>query len=130
MKDICIIHDLESSILVDIGETLGNAGVNIEGLSISTLNHSSVVHFLVADEQAAIRALKSTALQVEAVSDVFILDKDNMQVTGKAGSFGGICKLLIDNDLIIKFGYPAENNRFVFGVDKPEKAKQLLAPVT
>ncbi|WP_161154495.1 hypothetical protein [Vibrio eleionomae] len=48
-------------------------------------------------------------------------------MTGKPGSFGGICKLLTDNGLTIKFRYPAENYRFVFGVDNIEKAKQLLA---
>ncbi|MDW3641947.1 hypothetical protein [Vibrio sp. 1291-1] len=130
MKDICIIHGLNPLILVELGETLGRAGVNIEGLSLSTLDNSSIVHFLVADEQAAIRALKTTTLQVDSVSDVFILDKDNMQVTGKAGSFGGICKLLIENGIIIKFGYPAENNRFVFGVDNPEKITLLMRSVS
>ncbi|PID48375.1 MAG: hypothetical protein CR967_00325 [Proteobacteria bacterium] len=126
MKDICIVQEYDPSILIKIGESLGNSGVNIEGLSLSTLDNQSVIHFLVSDESSALKALDQTNLKVTSISDVFILSKDQKKVTGKPGSFGGICKLLKENGLNIRFGYPAENNRFVFGVDNIEKAKKLL----
>jgi len=126
LKDICIVQEIDPSILIKIGESLGNSGVNIEGLSLTTLGNQSVIHFLVNDEDSALKALGHTNLQVTSISDVFILSKDQKQVTGKPGSFGAICKLLKENGLNIKFGYPAENNRFVFGVDNIDKAKELL----
>ncbi len=33
---------------------------------------------------------------------------------GKPGSFGGIYRLFAESEIRINFGYPAENNRFVF----------------
>jgi len=38
----------------------------------------------------------------------------------------GYHRVLADNDIKIKFGYPAENNRFIFGVDDLVKARRLL----
>ncbi len=126
MKDICIVQEYDPSILIKIGESLGNSGINIEGLSLSTLDNQSVIHFLVNDESSALKVLGQTNLKVTSISDFFVLSKDQKKVTGKPGSFGGICRLLKENGLNIKFGYPAENNRFVFGVDNIEKAKKLL----
>ncbi|BCS95458.1 hypothetical protein DSLASN_10900 [Desulfoluna limicola] len=126
MKDFCVIGYDNIDVLVKIGETLGNSKINIEGLSVSSLGESSVIHFLVDDELATLRALKEANIQVHSVTDVFVYHKDQKQVTGKPGSFGGICKTLQENNLKIQFGYPAENNRFVFGVDSIEKAKELL----
>lgn len=127
MKDICIIQESKPALLIEIGESLGDCGVNIEGLSLSTLGDQSVVHFLVNDETSALKALHQTGIKVASVSDVFIFFKDQKHVTGRPGSFGGICRILNENGLDIKFGYPAENNRFVFGVDNIEKARELLA---
>ncbi|MFM2477549.1 hypothetical protein [Celerinatantimonas sp. MCCC 1A17872] len=127
MKDLCIIQPQTPNLLIKIGQALGQSGINIEGLSLSSLQESSIVHLLVMDEKIAISALQEHHIAIESFSDVFILFKDQKQVTGKPGSFGSICQLLYKNGITIKFGYPAENNRFVFGVDDIEKTKQLLA---
>ena len=127
MKDICIIQESKPALLMEIGESLGSSGVNIEGLSLSTLGNQSIVHFLVNDETSALKALHQAGINVASISDVFIFFKDKKQVTGIPGSFGGICKILYENGLHINFGYPAENNRFVFGVDNIEKVRELLA---
>ena len=58
---------------------------------------------------------------------MFILYEDKKFVTGKPGSFGGICRTLADHDITIKFGYPADNNRFIFGIDDVPKARKFLA---
>jgi hypothetical protein len=57
---------------------------------------------------------------------VFVLHKDKTGVTGKPGSFGGICRTFADHGIKLNFGYPAENNRFIFGVDDAAKAQELL----
>lgn len=126
MKDICIHTNENTEMLVKIGQILGNAGVNIEGLSLTTIGSDSAIHFAVEDEHSALKALTDADIEVLQISDVYIFDKDHRQVTGKPGSFGEICKSLKNNDIQIIFGYPAENNRFVFGVDDIEKAKQVL----
>jgi len=60
------------------------------------------------------------------VSEVFVFHKDEKQVTGKPGSFGAICRKLAEHGLRIRFGYPAENNRFIFGVNDVAKARIVL----
>ena len=126
MKDFCIEQDDAPEILALIGEILGGAGVNIEGLSLTTHEGRSVIHFVVEDAETARRILEDSGIRVGDVSEVVVLHKDEKRVTGKPGSFGGICRTFADNGIRINFGYPAENNRFVFGVDNIAKARELL----
>lgn len=126
MKDLCIEHSGDTEILAKIGELLGAAGINIEGLSITTHNGQSIIHLVVENSENARGHLESAAILVKEISEVFILSKDRKKVTGKPGSFGEICWALSNNGIKIKFGYPAENNRFVFGVDDIAKTRQLL----
>ena len=85
-----------------------------------------VIHFVVEDSVTARLVLEKSGIRIRDESEVFILHKDEKRVTGKPGSFGGICRALADNDIKIQFGYPAENNRFIFGVDDVAKARKLL----
>lgn len=126
MKDICVIQDDSSENLALIGEIIGAAGVNIDGLSLTTCNGLSVIHFVVEDAITARRVLEDSGIKIRDVSEVFVLHKDKKHVTGKPGSFGGICRLFAENGIRINFGYPAENNRFVFGVDNVKRAQELL----
>jgi hypothetical protein len=126
MRDICLVQDDSSENLALVGEILGAAGVNIEGLSLTTCNGRSIIHFVVEDAITARHVLENSGIRIREVSEVFILHKDTMGVTGKPGSFGGICRLFAENEIRINFGYPAENNRFIFGVDNVKKAQELL----
>lgn len=127
MRDFCVETADAPDTLALIGETLGGAGVNIEGLCLVTSEGRMVIHFVVEDAEAARRVLEHAAIRISEVSEVFVLHKDEKQVTGKPGSFGAICRKLAEHGLRIRFGYPAEDNRFVFGVDDVEKARRLLA---
>ena len=126
MIDICIEQDDSSENLALIGEILGAAGVNIEGLCLTTCNERSVIHFVVNDAATAKHVLEESRIRITAISEVFVLDKDDKCVTGKPGSFGEICRTLADHNIKINFGYPAENNRFIFGVDSVKKTQELL----
>ena len=126
MKDFCVEQDDSPGNLVLLGEILGAAGVNIEGLCLTTPEGRSVTHFVVEDAETARRVLEHSGIRIKDVSEVFVLHKDEKCMTGKPGSFGGICRMFADNGIRINFGYPAENNRFVFGVDNVAKARELL----
>lgn len=126
MMDICVELDRAHGNPALIGEVLGAAGVNIEGLCLVTRDELSVIHFVVEDAASARRALEEAGIEIHGVTEVFVLDKDEKRITGKAGSFGPICRTLADHGIGIEFGYPAENNRFVFGVDDLTKARELL----
>ena len=123
MKNFCMEQPVEFDTLVRIGEILGAAGVNIAGLSATSFEDQGVIHFVVEDAPTAQHALENAGLKIKAITDVFVLDKDLQGITGKSGSFGEICKTLRDQGIQIDFGYPAENNRFIFGVSDVEKAR-------
>ncbi len=126
MKDICVELNSDTEKLALISEMLGAARINIEGLSIATHDELTVIHYLVENAVDAMRVFENAGIKIRGVSEVFVLSKDQKGITGKPGSFGHICRKLADNGIGIKFGYPAENNRFVFGVDDVEKACELL----
>ncbi len=126
MNDICIETTSSSNILASIGDTLGAAGLNIEGLSLATFGGLKVIHCLVEDAAPALRVLEDAGIKTAGVSEVYILCKDQKGITGKPGSFGYICRTLAENGIEINFAYPAENNRFVFGVDDVKTVRELL----
>jgi hypothetical protein len=126
MKDFCVEQNNNPENLALIGELLDAAGVNIEGLCLTTYGERSVIHFVVEDAVAARRVLENLGITIRGVSEVFVLSKDQKRITGKPGSFGEICRTLADHGIRINFGYPAENNRFVFGVDDVAKVRELL----
>lgn len=126
MKDFCIELDDSAENLALIGEILGAAGVNIEGLCINSLNGRQIIHFIVEDTNTTRRILEDSGIRISKVSEVYVLYKDAKQITGKPGSFGGICRMFADHGIKINFGYPAENNRFVFGVDNIAEVQELL----
>lgn len=126
MYDFCIGMEENPEGLALVGETLGVAGVNINGLSVMNFQGRDVIHLVVDEAGPARRVLEDSGIEVHEVSEVFVLDKDFRNITGKAGNFGAICRVLADNGVRVKFGYPAENNRFVFGVDDIAKTRELL----
>ena len=126
MYDVCIELQEHLRNLASIGELLGAAGVNLHGLSITNFQRRDVIHLVVDDVGSATRALKDSGIDICEVSEVFVLDKDRKNITGKPGNFGAICRALADNGVRVRFGYPAENNRFVFGVDDLDKTHELL----
>ncbi len=126
MHDFCIEQKANGVNPALVGEILGGAGVNIEGLCLMACEEMTVIHFTVADALTARQVLEKAGIKIRSVSEVFVYSKDEKQVTGKPGSFGGICRILADHGIKINFGYPAENNRFVFGVDDVEMVRELL----
>jgi hypothetical protein len=126
MKDFCVEQNINLENLALIGEMLGVAGVNIEGLCFTSFEELTVIHFAVEDAVTTRRVLKNLEIKIRDVSDVFALSKDQKRITGKPGSFGEICRTLANHGIRINFGYPAENNRFIFGVDDLARARELL----
>ena len=126
MKDVCVELTNNPEKLALVGELLGAADINIEGLCFTTNDELAVIHCVVEDAVTARRVLENAGIKIRDVTDVFILSKDRKRITGKPGSFGSICRTLADEGIGIKFGYPAENNQFVLGVDDIEKVRELL----
>lgn len=119
-KDLKVILENRPGTLADLGEALGNAGVNIEGMC-GPCEGDELTHVLVDDIASARAALEKAGIQVQGESDVLVID-----VQDKPGVMGGICRRLSDAGVNLDFFYVATGTRIVLGVDDLEKAKAAV----
>jgi hypothetical protein len=119
MKDIRVVVEDRPGALADMGEALGNAGVNIEGMC-GPCEGDGITHVLVDDSTAARAALGGAGIEVRDETDVLVI-----QVSDKPGVLGEICRRIGDAGVNIDFFYAATGTRIVLGVDDLEKAKSV-----
>jgi hypothetical protein len=119
--DFTVILEDRPGTLADMGEALGKAGINIEGLCGFPCEGKGVVHILVEDRPAARRALEEAGLEVRSERPVLILD-----IEDRPGEFGRICRRMADAGVNIDLAYLATNTRLVVGADDPDKARLVL----
>jgi hypothetical protein len=105
----------------DMGEALGKAGVNIDGICGFPCEGEGIAHILVDDAVAARTALEGIGLEVRAEREVLV-----MEVEDRPGAFGEIVRKISDAGVNIELGYMATRTRLVFGVEDIEMAKAAL----
>jgi hypothetical protein len=110
--------------LADIGEALGNAGINIEGLCGIGLGDRGVIHLLVEDAAAARSALEGAGLTVESESEALVSD-----LTADAdtpGAMGRMARAVAEAGVNMQAVYLATKNRAVAVTDNNDKARAAL----
>jgi hypothetical protein len=110
--------------LADVGEALGNAGINIEGLCGIGLGDRGVIHLLVADGAAARSALEAAGLTVESESEAIVSDLSGDVNT--PGTMGRMARAVSDAGVNMKAVYLATGNRAVAVTDDNAKALAAL----
>jgi hypothetical protein len=110
--------------LADVGEALGNAGINIEGLCGVGLGDRGVIHILVEDGSAARAALEAAGLAVEEEADALVnpLPGD----VNTPGTLGTMARAVADAGVNMRAVYLATNNRAVAVTDDNAKALAAL----
>ncbi|MHA2027754.1 MAG: ACT domain-containing protein [Candidatus Kariarchaeaceae archaeon] len=126
MKNLTIVLEDKPGSLARLGETLGNSGVNIEGISGSLCMGRGVVHILVEDYIGARKALEEANIAIQEERDIIIWDMVDKNLVGKPGALGEITRRFADAGVNINLLYNAENNRTIIGVDDLEKAKSII----
>lgn len=119
--DFVLIPDDEPGVLARLGEALGAAGIDIEGLSAFTGQGRGVVHVLVPDAEQALRVLRDAGLDVRAARQVIVVDVDH-----GPGALGMVARRLADAGVNIEQAYTAADNRLVFAVDDHDAARAAL----
>jgi hypothetical protein len=119
--DLTIMLEDRPGELAKAGKALGDAGVNIEGLSGVTVAGEGEVHVLVEDAAAARKALGGAGIRVKAENDVLILD-----VEDKPGTLGEVAGKLGDAGVNLNLAYLATNARLVLGADDLAAARSVL----
>jgi hypothetical protein len=120
-KDFVLIPDDQPGVIARMGEALGSAGINIEGISAFTGEGKGIVHVLVEDAEAALATLSAAGLDVRAARDVLLID-----VEDRPGAMGEVCRSLADAEVNIAQAYIANGSRLVLVVDDLERGREVL----
>jgi hypothetical protein len=119
--DLTVIMEDRPGTAAEMGEALGKAGINIDGICGFPCAGEGIAHILVEDAGAARTALEEIGLEVRDERQVLVLD-----VEDRPGAFGELVRKISEAGVNIELGYMATRTRLVFGVDDIEKAKEAL----
>ncbi|MGA2820820.1 MAG: ACT domain-containing protein [Anaerolineales bacterium] len=122
-KDLTVIMEDRPGSLATLGEVLGRAGVNIEGVCAVTAQGKGEIHILVEDAVKAGGALRASGMQVLRETDVLVED-----IRDRPGELGNVARRLAGAGVNIQVAYLATSTRLVVGVDNVEKARTALRP--
>jgi hypothetical protein len=110
--------------LADVGEALGNAGINIEGLCGIGLGDRGVIHLLVEDGAGARAALEGAGLTVEGEAEAIVSAIPGDVST--PGTLGKMARSVAEAGVNMRAVYLATNNRAVAVTDDNAKALAAL----
>ena len=110
MHDLTVTLEDKPGTLARLGETLGNAGVNIEGLCGMPIGGEGVLHLVVEDAQAARGALSAAGIACGAEREVEVIS-----MIDEPGEFGRHMRRIGEAGVNIDLAYLATNTRVVLG---------------
>ena len=120
-KDLTVILKDRPGTLADLGEALGNAGINMGGMCGFPSEGKAVIHILVEDGAGARRVLENAGLEVSGEREVLVLE-----VEDRPGAFGDIARKIDNAGVNINLAYLATRTRLVIGADNLAKAQAAL----
>lgn len=119
--DLKITLDDQPGELARLGEALGNAGINIEGVVGVTTGGQGEIHVLVEDVDAARSALDGAGIAVDDAREVVVVD-----CADAPGELGRVSRRLADAGVNITLAYLATSTRLVVGADDLDAARSAL----
>jgi hypothetical protein len=122
-KDLTIILEDRPGTLAMVGEALGKAGVNIDGICGMSFEGRAIVHVLVQDAVKARQALQANHIPVAGGIEVLVFEVEDQPST-----LGKIAHKLANAGVNIHLVYMATSTRLVIGVNDLGKASSILRP--
>jgi len=126
VKDLLVTLEDQPGEGARLGEALGRAGVNIEGLCAIMEGGRGTVHILVEDVAGARAALEGASIRVDAETDVIVSPALPDPDLDTPGVFGAMARALADAGINISLAYVASRNRVVLATDDNQRATKLL----
>jgi hypothetical protein len=120
-KDLTIHLGDHPGSLAKVGEALGKAGVNIDGICGVTVQGKGVIHILVADAAKARRALEANHVDVAKETDVLVVE-----VEDRPGVLGNVARRLANAGVNLHIAYLATASKLVVGADDLDKARAAV----
>lgn len=119
MKDLEIMLDNRPGALAEMGETLGKAGVSLEGGGVFVHEGKGIAHFLVDDATLGKKVLLEKGIKVVNINEVLI-QKLKQDVPGQLGK---LTRIMAENDVNIMVQYSDHDNQLILVVDDFEKGQ-------
>jgi hypothetical protein len=126
MKDLTVSLEDRPGTLADLGEALGKAGINIEGLCVVSSEGRAIGHVLIEDTAAARAALEGAGIKVEGEAEPLIWETPSDAVD-RPGAMGESARIVANAGVNIQLLYLATKNRAVLITSDNKKAAQALA---
>ena len=115
-----VINDLPGA-LAQVGETMGKAGINIEGYCSFSSAGKSYLHILVNEMNGVQQALGEIGVEVEHQREVFTVD-----VEDRPGELGKVTRHIADSGVNIDMVYMGTNTRLVLCAFNTEAARAAI----
>jgi hypothetical protein len=119
--DLTIVLENRPGALASVGEALGKAGINIDGVCGFHCEGASVIHVLVEDADAARKAIEDSGLEVRAERSVLVLS-----VEDHVGELGRITRSIAKAGVNLDLVYLTMKGQLVIGADDLDKARSAL----
>jgi hypothetical protein len=119
--DLTVVLQNTPGTFADMGEALGNAGINIDGVCGFPAGGEGIVHLLVEDATGARSALEAAGLEVRAEREVVLV-----AVEDRPGELGRVCRKMADAGVNLDLVYTSNKLQLVLGADDAEKARAAL----
>jgi hypothetical protein len=123
-KDLTVILQDRPGELARLGEAMGEAGVNIQGMCAFTGEGRGVIHLLVADDQAggARTALEEAGMGLADEREALVID-----VEDRPGTLGELARSLGEAGVNIELAYTTFGGvRLVIATDDVDSARAAL----
>jgi hypothetical protein len=123
--DLTVILEDRPGELAKLGETTGEAGINILGMCALTGEGKGYIHILLDDEKAAAarEALEANGMGVADRREAVVID-----IEDRPGTLGDTARTLADANVNIELAYTTfGNTRLVVVTDDIESARAALA---
>jgi hypothetical protein len=125
MKDLTVSLEDRPGTLATLGETLGEAGINLEGVCAVTHEGRGIIHILVQDASKARSALEQAGIKVEGEGEPLVSELPQDRVE-RPGTLGEMARKVADAGVNVQVVYLATKNRAVMVTSDNAKAKAAL----
>jgi hypothetical protein len=124
-SDLTISTEDRPGGMASVGEALGNAGINIEGLCGLGMEGRGIIHICVQDGGAARKALEEGGVKVEGEAEAIL--GPPVQGAQQPGTMGAMARSVADAGVNVRAAYLATDNRVVLVTDDNAKVMELMA---
>ena len=121
MYDVSIKLANNPGALAEIGETLGRAGISVEGGGVFVKDGQGIAHFLFEDGEAAAGALRAAGVEVEGYTEVLVQKLRQDQ----PGQLGKLARRMAEEGINIEVMYSDHANQLILVVDEFTKGQEV-----